>query len=730
VSSSVINNQIHCEHCGFIFCFAGGEAQTSVICPACGEESLLTFCQKESKLRVVGDYTSDIDCCPPLPLHPASPDEILRCRSKNCPRISGSIGSSCCESGCGECRQTPSDVFKTPMSRRRKILGWAVAINICILIGTALFITRAVVETKVNVVGDIVKVPEPVQSVPVEVMSTSVVPEVAESAEKTGAETYKKPITLQDAFAEQIVADPYESSLYEPTAMPPELSQPDRLPLESQTAIQPLPAATQHEQTLHEPVAVQPVTTNREEAEKLLAEAQSKLETDPDASCKDLLRAAKILEQLGEPLPANLYWQLGQSFASVSWGKGFLSETPAVKSMSISSDSRWLLTQLQDQSVWLWDLQSDPQKKGGFRLDSGADYVQFVFTPDLRLIVGGQADGTIRVWDMTLPNPSESMITLKEKMHSLADLQISPDGYYLAALSKIQKPGNALTNQAAYQTARPSKAAASEQTAQVFLWDLRQIGSGTIPSAKTLPNALQPIQTMLFSPDSKRLAVGGMDALVRVYDLTEEGISGDPILLRGHQLSVTVLAFAPNSQWLATGSHDNTVRLWKLTSSRLAPESVTLLGHLGWISSIAVDSAGQYLYTGSYDKTVRIWKIDEGKIETALKTEPVIIDGNQGIIQKVLVSKSGEKLISLGGDGSLTIYRLPIESENAADNGADEAELRSLVFRNRELPITESLLTSDDEWLVFSYTNQQAPANSGIRLWSLKLQELLRLVGE
>ncbi|MDR3198534.1 MAG: hypothetical protein LBU34_11760 [Planctomycetaceae bacterium] len=169
-------------------------------------------------------------------------------------------------------------------------------------------------------------------------------------------------------------------------------------------------------------------------AEVLLEESATLLNSDPEQSLKDILSAVGTFEELGHSVPSTAYWILGQAYASLSWGKMFLINTPPVENMVISSDSHWLLTQYQDNSVWIWDLFRNQNNRNGVLLDSGKiPYAKLLFSPDLRLIIGGRTDGTLQIWDMARPNPAETPVMLKEKVIGLRDLQISPDGCWLAA---------------------------------------------------------------------------------------------------------------------------------------------------------------------------------------------------------------------------------------------------------------------------------------------------------
>ena len=245
--------------------------------------------------------------------------------------------------------------------------------------------------------------------------------------------------------------------------------------------------------------------------------------------------------------------------------------------------------------------------------------------------------------------------------------------------------------------------------------------SSIIPPAMAIPSMPQPVQVVRFSPNSERIAIGRKDAVVRVYDLTAKGVSDDPFILRGHQLGITQIAFAPNGQWMATGSQDNTVRLWNLASSKFSPESATLYGHLGWISTLTIDQSGEYLISGSYDRTIRIWNVKHNRIGTALKEEPITLETNLGVPETLLLTRDGDKIITLGKEGCLGIYHLP---SILGDEPTEE--IRAITFRNGRLSISKCLLTSDAQRLIFSYDHLMDPSNNGIRLWSLQPQAFMQ----
>ena len=494
-------------------------------------------------------------------------------------------------------------------------------------------------------------------------------------------------------------------------------------------------------------VAIEPRPLTYEErlhqAKITLAEAGILYTTDSAKGLQLMTQAVGLYRELGQTVPPEAYWILGQSFAAQSWGESILDGFPPIENLSVSVDGRWLLTSGMDRIVRIWDF-SRRNTGEEFKLDVvDAPLVKLLFTPDLRLAIAGTVEGKIYLWDTTFRNPAESVIVLPNPIQGLREIQVSPDGRWLVAyggspnhsltqLQKDRKPGpfpNSLRRTlseeivtVAWQNASgiiekgPNAPSRHDQNA-VWLWDLHGLQSKGAPPTVVLRGHEKQIRAMAISDDSRWLVTGGEDAEVRLYDLKAAYPGTEQMVLKGHRLDVTALAIAPDNAWIASGSRDNTIRIWKWNGSFSSANPTILEGHLGWITSLVVDGAGKHLISGSYDKTIRIWTLPKDRLDHPIPS-PMVIHGDQGAIRELAVTKDGKKLVSLGIDAGLRVHALD-------GNPGNE---NSLVIRNRTLPITKFAFSPDDRWLIFNYDNLGNLANSGVRMWPLQLDDLLEIV--
>ena len=125
------------------------------------------------------------------------------------------------------------------------------------------------------------------------------------------------------------------------------------------------------------------------------------------------------------------------------------------------------------------------------------------------------------------------------------------------------------------------------------------------PQANQSPPPLSQTLALAFSPDGKQLAVGGSDAQVFLFNVS------DGKLLRpipGHTSAVTGLAFHPSGTVLVSSSRDRTVRLWNPANGQLIK---SLEGHASWVQGVVFAAQGTRIASVGADQTVRLWDLSD-----------------------------------------------------------------------------------------------------------------------
>jgi WD40 repeat protein/uncharacterized protein YjbI with pentapeptide repeats len=166
------------------------------------------------------------------------------------------------------------------------------------------------------------------------------------------------------------------------------------------------------------------------------------------------------------------------------------------------------------------------------------------------------------------------------------------------------------------------------------------------------------VRAVAWSADGQRLASGGDDGTVRVWDGETGALARELVGTGG---SVWSLAWAPSGRELAAGSDDGTVRVWDGETGALARELGGIGGGTGGtVWSLAWAPSGRELASGSADGKVRVCVAATGALAREL-------GGPGGSVWSVAWAPSGRELAAGSADGTVRVWD--------AETGAQAREL-------------------------------------------------------
>jgi WD40 repeat protein len=184
------------------------------------------------------------------------------------------------------------------------------------------------------------------------------------------------------------------------------------------------------------------------------------------------------------------------------------------------------------------------------------------------------------------------------------------------------------------------------------------------PLIQTLDNHSSSVTAIKFAKDGKKLASAGGDKM-----LVLSHVQGRQIVrfksISVPQGTIYGMDVDPTNKYMVTAGQDKKLNVWSLVNGRHARAYKPDGSGGGEMYKVDMDPAGIYAATCSFDKWIRLFDFYSGRCLAK-------VTGHSELVTGVRFTLDGRRLISIGGDGCIFVWRLSADLQQAMQDRLSE----------------------------------------------------------
>ncbi|KAG2149068.1 uncharacterized protein EDB93DRAFT_358436 [Suillus bovinus] len=297
-----------------------------------------------------------------------------------------------------------------------------------------------------------------------------------------------------------------------------------------------------------------------------------------------------------------------------------------VLAVAVFPDMRRMITGSGDKTLRLWDLKDGVVLK---IMEGHCDWVGAVaISRDGRLIASGDEKGMLIIWDGDTGEPLTQSFQAHSAHSGIDSLDFSPDGAALATGGwdkktklwitktwRLQgKPLNCRDYVNCVRYSPSGEHLAIATLGDIQIWDTNtreciKIFEGHAAHTSLSRTSIRPFnKSLAWTPDGKRLLSAGTnaDATIREWDTT----SWEQVQgspWKGHDKQICAIAVNSAATLVASASYDNDVRLWQLSNG----QTIAIFRHSDWMRCVTFSLDGEHILSGGGNKKISEWTVPE-----------------------------------------------------------------------------------------------------------------------